>query len=91
MNLIETNFKAFLVGMAIGIIIGAISISQAKTHTVEVSNTQKDATTNQQMSYVEKSFNNKGILIHKMIHGQEIDTSMTDLEFSKYQLMDSYL
>lgn len=49
--------------------------TEQKTQAVEVSQVQKDSTTGQQTSYVEKSFNNKGILIHEVISGQKIDTS----------------
>lgn len=41
-----------------------------KSDIVQQATVQKDSTTSQQMHYVEKSFNSKGILIHEIDYGQ---------------------
>lgn len=80
----KPKFHLLIIALIISFVLGRVSVhapvvSQIKTEDVKVSKEQKDSTTAQQTNYVEKRFNNNGILIHEIVMGNKIE----NIEVSK--------
>lgn len=80
----KQKFYFIIIALILAFVLGRVSVhapvlSQIKTEEVKVSKEQKDSTTAQQTNYVEKRFNNKGILVHEIVMGNKIE----NIEVSK--------